>query len=75
MFSQNLKKLGFKPIGSERLESGANAILIRFSNINDAIELYTGLKLDLPRCAVEYVSPIAFASVGYTRSGSFALIS
>ncbi|KAG0648563.1 Meiosis mei2 [Hyphodiscus hymeniophilus] len=71
---EEFKKRGFKRTGSERFESSTTTVLIRFSNINDAAEVYTALKLGLPKYAVEYISPVAFASqaVNSPSKGSYS---
>jgi hypothetical protein len=60
---QKLREHGFARRGSERPERLGNSYYLRLSNIRDATELCTAIKMDNPALTVEYVSPVLFGTV------------
>ncbi|TAQ90445.1 hypothetical protein B7494_g1292 [Chlorociboria aeruginascens] len=55
--------IGFSIRGSKRIEVIGNVVYLRLSNINEAGKVYTAIKLDHPKCAVEYISAMTFGKI------------
>ncbi|KAM3073805.1 hypothetical protein ACMFMG_008430 [Clarireedia jacksonii] len=67
---EKLTKTGHGVTGTTKLHISNNTVYIRLTDINEAEKVYSAIKLDHPKCAVEYIPAKDFNAVVSPNSKS-----